>query len=43
MDLRYADIADSTVKNNGDENEGLANLVSAIKGLERGPEYSQDI
>jgi shikimate kinase len=33
-DLQYADIADITVKNNGDENEGLANLISAIKGLE---------
>jgi shikimate kinase len=36
LDLNYADIADSTVVNNGDENEGLANLVAAIKGLERG-------
>ncbi|MDR1107450.1 MAG: hypothetical protein LBL19_00260 [Spirochaetaceae bacterium] len=35
-DLPYADIADTTVKNNGDENEGLANLLAAIKGLERG-------
>ncbi|MDR1316376.1 MAG: hypothetical protein LBK13_05835 [Spirochaetales bacterium] len=36
LDLNYADIADSTVENNGDENEGLASLVSAIKDLERG-------
>jgi shikimate kinase len=35
MDLKYADIADITVENNGDEDAGLANLISAIKGLER--------
>jgi shikimate kinase len=35
MDLQYADIADITVENNGDEDAGLANLISAIKGLER--------
>jgi shikimate kinase len=34
MDLQYADIADSTVENHGDEDAGLANLVSAIKALE---------
>jgi shikimate kinase len=35
LDLPYADVADITVGNHGDENEGIANLVSAIKGLER--------
>ncbi|MDR1351881.1 MAG: hypothetical protein LBK05_01260 [Treponema sp.] len=34
MDLQYADIADITVENHGDEDEGLANLISAIKGME---------
>jgi shikimate kinase len=35
MDLQYADIADITVENHGDEDDGLANLISAIKSLER--------
>jgi shikimate kinase len=35
MDLQYADIADITVENHGDEDSGLANLISAIKSLER--------
>jgi shikimate kinase len=35
MDLNYADIADITVENHGSEDEGLANLISAIKDLER--------
>jgi shikimate kinase len=35
MDLQYASIADIRVENNGDEDGGLANLISAIKGLER--------
>jgi shikimate kinase len=33
LDLNYADVADSGVENNGDEDEGLANLVAAIQGL----------
>jgi shikimate kinase len=36
IDLQYADIADGTVENHGNEDDGLANLISAIKGLERG-------
>jgi hypothetical protein len=33
--LPYADIADVTVENHGDETEGLASLILAIKNLER--------
>jgi shikimate kinase len=34
--FNYSGIADITIKNDGDENEGLASLVSVIKALERG-------
>jgi hypothetical protein len=33
-DGEYADIADMTAENHGDEDGGLARLISAIKGLE---------
>jgi shikimate kinase len=33
LDLDYAGIADSRVENNGGEDEGLANLVAAIRGI----------
>jgi shikimate kinase len=36
LDLDYAGIADSRVENHGDEDEGLANLVAAIRGVEGG-------
>jgi shikimate kinase len=34
MDVRYADIADRRVENNGGEDDGLANLVSLIRVLD---------
>jgi hypothetical protein len=33
--LQYAGIADGTVENHGDEEDGLANLISAINSLKR--------
>jgi shikimate kinase len=34
LDLDYAGVADSRVENNGSEDEGLVNLIAAIRGVE---------